>query len=103
THGDYPAAVIALAEQLEVPLLDLHARTRELIESLGETASRRLFTQLPAGASPLYPEGIEDNTHFSIEGAITIAEIVRSEERRVGKERGTRWMHAWKHREIDKM
>lgn len=76
THGDYPAAVIALAEQLEVPLLDLHARTRELIESLGETASRRLFTQLPAGASPLYPEGIEDNTHFSIEGAITIAEIV---------------------------
>ena len=76
THGEYPAAVIALAEELEVPLLDLHARTRTLIETLGEQPSRRLFTQLPAGASPLYPEGIEDNTHFSVEGAITVAEIV---------------------------
>lgn len=76
THGDYPAAVAAVAEAHHVPLLDLHLRTRELINALGEEPSRRLFTQLPAGAGPLYPEGIEDNTHFSIEGAITIAEIV---------------------------
>lgn len=76
THGEYPAAVIALAEKLEVPLLDLRSRTRELIEKLGEEHSRRLFAQLPPGSSPLYPEGVEDNTHFSVEGAITVAEIV---------------------------
>lgn len=76
THAEYPAAVIHLAERLGVPLLDLNARTRELIESLGEEASRRLFTQLPAGASALYPEGVEDNTHFCVDGAITVAEIV---------------------------
>lgn len=76
THGEYPAAVIALAETLEVPLLDLHTRTRELIETIGEEPSRRLFTQLPAGTSLLYPEGVEDSTHFSVEGAITVANIV---------------------------
>ena len=79
THGDHPAAVFALAETFDVPLLDLHSRTRELIEELGEEPSRQLFTQLPAGESQLYPEGIEDNTHFSTEGAIAVAEIVAEE------------------------
>ncbi|MGP9539251.1 rhamnogalacturonan acetylesterase [Brachybacterium sp. AOP43-C2-M15] len=76
THGEYPAAAIALAERRDVPLLDLNARTRGLIDSLGEEPSRRLFTQLPAGASILYPEGIEDNTHFTVDGAIIVAEVV---------------------------
>jgi len=76
THGEHPTAIFALAETYDVPLLDLQARTRALIEDLGEEESRQLFTQLPAGASPLYPEGIEDNTHFSVDGAIAVAEIV---------------------------
>jgi lysophospholipase L1-like esterase len=76
THGEHPTAVFALAETFDVPLLDLQARTRALIEACGEEPSRRLFTQLAAGTSHLYPEGIEDNTHFSIEGAIAVAEIV---------------------------
>ena len=76
THGEHPTAVLALSETFDVPLLDLQARTRRLITSLGEEPSRRLFTQLPAGESPLYPNGIEDNTHFSVDGAIAVAEIV---------------------------
>lgn len=76
THGEYPAAVRALAEELDVMLLDLSAATGALLADLGEQGSRRLFTHLPAGHSVLYPEGIEDNTHFSIEGAIAVAEIV---------------------------
>src|SRR5699024_9191009 len=76
THADYPAAVTALAARLHLPLLDLNARTRELLETLGEEPSRRLFTQLPPGASVLYPDGVEDDTHFSVEGAITVAAIV---------------------------
>lgn len=76
THGEHPTAVLALSEAFDVPLLDLQSHTRALITALGEEPSRRLFTQLPAGASPLYPEGIEDNTHFSVDGAIIVAEIV---------------------------
>ncbi|GAA4518764.1 rhamnogalacturonan acetylesterase [Brachybacterium paraconglomeratum] len=76
THGEHPTAMLALSETFDVPLLDLQSRTRALIRSLGEEPSRQLFTQLPAGVSPLYPEGIEDNTHFSVDGAIAVAEIV---------------------------
>lgn len=76
THGEHPAAMCAIAERFDVPLLNLEERTRTLIESFGEGPSRQLFTQIPAGQSPLYPDGIEDNTHFSIEGAIAVAEIV---------------------------
>ncbi|MGP9746580.1 rhamnogalacturonan acetylesterase [Brachybacterium sp. AOP29-B2-41] len=76
THGEHPTAVLALSETFDVPMLDLQSRTRALITTLGEEPSRELFTQLPAGSSDLYPEGIEDNTHFSIDGAIAVAEIV---------------------------
>ncbi|ATG53636.1 GDSL family lipase [Brachybacterium ginsengisoli] len=76
THGEHPAAVFALAETFDVPLLDLQSRTRDLIEGLGEEPSRSLFTQLPAGSSLLYPDGVEDNTHYSVDGAIAVAEIV---------------------------
>lgn len=76
THGEHPTAVLALSETFDVPLLELQTHTRALITALGEEPSRQLFTQLPAGASELYPEGIEDNTHFSIDGAIAVAEIV---------------------------
>lgn len=68
THGEHPVALFALAETFDVPLLDLQARTRELLEELGEERSRKLFIQLP--------DGDVDNTHFSVEGAIAVAEIV---------------------------
>lgn len=76
THGEHPTAVLALSETFDVPLLELQSHTRALITALGEEPSRQLFTQLPAGTSDLYPEGIEDNTHFSVDGAIAVAEIV---------------------------
>lgn len=76
THGEHPTAVLALSETFDVPLLELQSHTRALITALGEEPSRQLFTQLPAGTSELYPEGIEDNTHFSVDGAIAVAEIV---------------------------
>ena len=76
THGEHPTAVLALSETFDVPLLELQSHTRALITTLGEEPSRQLFTQLPAGTSEFYPEGIEDNTHFSIDGAIAVAEIV---------------------------
>lgn len=76
THGDYPAALLSLAEHLEVSALDLHARTRELLIAMGPQRSRRLFTQLSPGTSALYPEGLQDDTHFSVDGAVIVAEIV---------------------------
>jgi DNA sulfur modification protein DndE len=76
THGDYPAAVRAVAKELSVPLIDLHEKSRKKIESLGEEESKNLFLHFDAGFYARSPKGITDNTHFSEYGAKTIAGLV---------------------------
>ena len=79
THGEYPDLVRAVAREERVALLDLHARTGELLAAWGPDSSRRLFLQLPAGVNANYPDGIEDNTHFSPLGAELVARLVVAE------------------------
>ncbi|GAA4427719.1 rhamnogalacturonan acetylesterase [Georgenia halophila] len=79
THGAFPTAVRELASELTVPLVDLTRRTTALLESRGEDGSRRLFTHLPPGAHPNYPDGVADDTHFAYAGADAVAEIVARE------------------------
>ena len=74
THGDYPQAMRALAKQRGVPLLDMERETEALLESLGDEASRALFNWQAPG-HPNYPDGVEDNTHLCLTGAVRIAEI----------------------------
>lgn len=76
THGEYPSAMKELAAELAVPLIDLGARTKELYISLGQESSKSLFTWLEAGEHPHYPDGVQDNTHFSENGAQQVAELV---------------------------
>ncbi|MBJ8193492.1 GDSL family lipase, partial [Bacillus cereus] len=49
THGDYVTAVRELAEEANVPLIDLSARTQELYEQLGPEESKELFIWLLPG------------------------------------------------------
>lgn len=74
THGDYPQAMRALAKRRGVPLLDMERETEALLESLGDEASRALFNWQAPG-HPNYPDGVEDNTHLCLTGAVRIAEI----------------------------
>ncbi len=76
THGPYPEAVIALAKAANVPLIDLTERSRVLFEELGEEKTKELFLWLEPGASVNYPEGVQDDTHFSERGAAEIAELI---------------------------
>jgi lysophospholipase L1-like esterase len=74
THGDYPDAVRNLAMKEQVQLIDLETMTKEWIESLGETASKEMFVW--TGPDEKYPNGRQDNTHLSDEGARKVAEMV---------------------------
>lgn len=76
SHRDYPQAVRDLATAQGVPLIDLAAQTTTLYTNLGAEGSRTLFTQFPPGVHPNYPDGIEDNTHFSSTGANAVAALV---------------------------
>lgn len=76
THGDYPDAMIQLAEELRVPLIDLASKSRQLLESLGPEASKKLFLWLEPGEQPNYPDGARDDTHFCDFGANEMAKLV---------------------------
>lgn len=76
TLGDYPEAARDVARELGVPLIDLHALTKDLFESLGREKTNRFFMNLKKGASANYPEGSTDNTHLQEPGARAISGLV---------------------------
>ena len=78
THGEYPDIVREVALEQQVPLIDLHRKSELVIVGYGADNSRKLFLQLKPGENPNYPNGVEDNTHFSPYGADAMAKLVAS-------------------------
>lgn len=70
SHGVYPDTVRMLAVREKLPLIDLTAASRALVESLPEEKSREFYMVFPAGVYDNYPEGKEDNTHLRYLGAV---------------------------------
>ncbi|MBM7540706.1 glycosyl hydrolase family 28 protein [Amphibacillus cookii] len=79
SHGDYTKAVRELAITLSVPLIDLAKRSANLYERYGIEQSKLLFLWIEQGLYNYFPEGKSDNTHFSLEGAKQIAQLVIDE------------------------
>ncbi|WP_128380607.1 GDSL-type esterase/lipase family protein [Streptomyces cavernae] len=79
---DHPAVARSVAADHDVPLVDLTAKTKAVVESLGVEGSKALY---------LYNEK-RDNTHTSVHGATVYAGLVRDELRsqRLVPERLTR-------------
>jgi len=73
THGVYPQLTRKVANDLEVPMVDMQQQTTQWLESEGVRSSSRFFHQLPAGLSKLFPDGLKDNTHFNENGASVVA------------------------------
>lgn len=83
THGDYPAAVRAVAAAEGVPLLDLALLTRDLLTDAGPAGSEQLFMNFAPGEHPRLPEGRTDNTHFTVAGAQAVARLAAREMQRL--------------------
>jgi lysophospholipase L1-like esterase len=79
THDAYSAIVRSVAEQLKVPLIDLDKKSQALLQQFGLENSMLLYNHLQPGEHPNYPEGKDDDTHFSELGARKMAEIVLQE------------------------
>jgi len=73
THGEYPDAVRKVAAEYKVPLIDMHRKSEAVLIKFGAEDSKSLFLQLKPKAHPNYPNGVEDNTHFSAFGAEQMA------------------------------
>ncbi|WP_030246955.1 rhamnogalacturonan acetylesterase [Streptomyces sp. NRRL S-455] len=70
THGEYPAAMRALAAEERVALLDVQALSLALWQELGVEETKRYFN---------WTASEQDNTHFSPPGAIAVARLVARE------------------------
>ncbi|MEU2541885.1 rhamnogalacturonan acetylesterase [Streptomyces iakyrus] len=70
THGEYPAAMRALAAEERVALLDIQALSLALWQRLGVEETKKYFN---------WTASEQDNTHFNPPGAIEVARLVARE------------------------
>lgn len=75
THGEYPGIVRSVAHEYKVTLIDMHKTSEAVIVKYGVEDSKKLFLQLKPGENANYPNGIDDNTHFSPLGAEEMAKL----------------------------
>ena len=79
THDVYAQIARDVAAEEKVALFDMDNLTQNLYQQFGVEQSKLLFLQLKPGEHPNYPDGKEDNTHFSEMGARLVAQLVLSE------------------------
>lgn len=75
-HLEYPDAMKQLGERLNVPVIDLCQKSKELLEKIGDENSKKWFMHLKKGEFPSHKDGLEDNTHLKYEGAVTMAGLI---------------------------
>ena len=75
THGDYPLETRLTAQEYKVPFIDMEYYTENLEQSYGPEKSKELHLHFKAGESPYYEKDKADDTHLSLKGAQSIAQI----------------------------
>jgi lysophospholipase L1-like esterase len=79
THTDYTLEARLVAQEYKVPFIDMEYYTELLEMKYGPEKSKQLHLHYIAGEIPFFPQGKEDNTHLSVEGATAIAKIAITE------------------------
>ena len=76
THGDYPAAMKAVAQRELVPVIDLTQMSTTFFETLGVEGSKKALVHYPANTFANQDKALADNTHFNPYGAWEVAKMV---------------------------
>ena len=77
THGLYLQAAETVAAEKDVPLIDLARDGLAYFETIGREETKRDFLWLSQeNANARFPDGVEDNTHFSELGACGMAFLI---------------------------
>lgn len=79
THSTYPKAIIEVAKELKLPVVDITALSTAFFEKVGKSNSRRFFMNFYAGLYQNYPEGKSDDSHLRADGAYEICRLFISE------------------------
>lgn len=77
THGLYRKNAMLAAQQADAKLIDLSFRSLSYFEAMGREETKSDFLWLTEEtANARFPEGVEDNTHFTELGACGVAYIL---------------------------
>jgi len=69
THKEYPLVVRMVANDMNVPFVDMQLLTEQLEIAYGPENSKKLHLHFKEGEEPYYPKGKDDDTHLSKLGA----------------------------------
>jgi lysophospholipase L1-like esterase len=72
----YVQGVKEVAEELDVPLVDLSSLSIAYYNKVGPKGTKLIFLHTEPGVYPAFPNGVQDNTHFQEYGAIQAANLV---------------------------
>ncbi|WP_281638413.1 rhamnogalacturonan acetylesterase [Flavobacterium marginilacus] len=76
THGEFPDAMRKVAQEMQVPLIDVTKMTTSLYQSWGNELSKKAFVHYPENTFPGQISALADNTHFNSFGANEVARCI---------------------------
>lgn len=76
SHGDYPAAMKAVAERENIPVIDLQEMTKTFYEAMGVEESKHALCHYPIRTWPGQEKELADNTHFNAFGAYEVSKMI---------------------------
>lgn len=79
THGEYTMEARLVAQEFNVPFIDMEYYTELLEQSYGPEKSKQLHLHFKAGEIPYYKEDKADDTHLGVKGATEVAKIAVQE------------------------
>ena len=79
THGDYPQAMLEFAKKYNYTCIDMNKYTLAYYNKIGEEESKKLHLIFGPNLYERAMEGMDDHSHLTILGAITVAKIFVSE------------------------
>lgn len=71
THGKYPEAMMELAKEMNIPCIDLHKLTMEVLENTGEEKTKMFFMNFQDNTYTSI-DGKSDDTHLRYDGAFMV-------------------------------
>ena len=75
SHGDYPQAIIEVAAEKNVPLVDMTKLTMDFLEQNGPEKSRQFYMNFESGLYENFADGKSDNSHLRPEGAFKMCTL----------------------------
>ncbi len=75
-HTDYVLGMKQVAEEENVPCIDLYTESRKILTESGAEAAAELHVVVEPGIYPGFADGKDDHTHLNYKGAVKYASVI---------------------------